>query len=258
MNYFYDLHCHTSSGSADAPGDLRSVVRMAKKRGLDGIAVTDHNHHYEGPLEIEGIEVVPGVEVTVEDGQHLLAYFVSEPIESWRSFEETIKEIHEKGGFAVWAHPLRKGDTFQRRKSEVLPLLDGLESGNAKDGIREMEESSRFAKEFRLLETAGSDVHVEGEVGMGVVRVKERITRDNFREVMKEGEIVIRKEIEGYKKRRKKWDVVLGKIRKVFFTHKSSALKVLFHRAIVRNYLRLCNIKLRRIQFNYKEEYYEE
>ena len=38
--FYYDLHCHTNF-SPDAPLTIRNLVKMAKKRGVDGVAVTD-------------------------------------------------------------------------------------------------------------------------------------------------------------------------------------------------------------------------
>ncbi len=78
--FYYDLHCHTNS-SPDTPLTIKNLVKMAKKRGLDGVAVTEHNKSYKGEEEVDGIQIIPGVEIDVKGGVHLLGYFIKNDIE---------------------------------------------------------------------------------------------------------------------------------------------------------------------------------
>jgi predicted metal-dependent phosphoesterase TrpH len=77
-----DLHVHTIH--SDGTFTPREVMTLAGERGLDVVAITDHDTT-DGVQEAQlaghelGIEVVPGVEFsTVRDGHgvHVLAYFV--------------------------------------------------------------------------------------------------------------------------------------------------------------------------------------
>jgi len=82
MLYSFDLHLHTHF-SADACGSPEAMIQAAKRRGLSGIAITDHNTceavEYltrKGLIRpdgqpVEGFLIVPGVEVSTADG-HLL------------------------------------------------------------------------------------------------------------------------------------------------------------------------------------------
>src|SRR3989442_7192441 len=77
-----DLHTHTVySDGTFTPTEL---IALARDRGLDGVAVTDHDTT-NGLVEAgaagaeAGVEVVPGVELsTVRDGEgvHILCYFM--------------------------------------------------------------------------------------------------------------------------------------------------------------------------------------
>src|SRR2546428_12151944 len=77
-----DLHTHTVySDGTFTPTEL---IALARDRGLDGVAVTDHDTT-NGIVEAgaagagAGVEVVPGVELsTVRDGEgvHILCYFM--------------------------------------------------------------------------------------------------------------------------------------------------------------------------------------
>src|SRR5256885_14595408 len=79
-----DLHTHTYY--SDGTLSPQQLVALAKERGLDVLAVTDHDSISGMPeareaAEVAGIEIVPGVEFSAEyDGTslHLLCYWPSE------------------------------------------------------------------------------------------------------------------------------------------------------------------------------------
>jgi hypothetical protein len=83
--YFCEFHCHTSV-SLDSPAKIENIVAVAKERGVDVIAVTDHNKVYKGPSLIDGVHIIPGSEITTKEGEHLLGYFISEDIEKGLPF----------------------------------------------------------------------------------------------------------------------------------------------------------------------------
>ena len=80
--YHFDLHCH-SFFSGDGVSSPEALIAAARKKGLDGFAITDHNTceavDYlvgEGLMRadgqpVDGFLIIPGVEVTTAEG-HLL------------------------------------------------------------------------------------------------------------------------------------------------------------------------------------------
>jgi len=70
-----DMHFHTNH--SDAYTRVRSALSLAKRKGV-GLAITDHNTP-SGVLEASrmhtGVLLIPGMEVSVEDGPHILLYF---------------------------------------------------------------------------------------------------------------------------------------------------------------------------------------
>ena len=76
-----DLHIHTVlSACADLEMSPAKIVRMAKDRNIDLIAVTDHNSTLHCRLvkelaEESGLNVLLGEEVTTREEVHCLAYF---------------------------------------------------------------------------------------------------------------------------------------------------------------------------------------
>lgn len=94
MRVYCDLHIHSClspCGSDEmTPWNL---VGMAKVKGLDIIALTDHNTALNIPAAIAagkeyGIAVMPGMEVTTKEEVHVLAYFID--VESALAFGEEI------------------------------------------------------------------------------------------------------------------------------------------------------------------------
>jgi len=160
-----DLHVHTFY-SYDATTSLKEVVFYAKKRGLDGVAITDHNN-VEGALKLaqkSNMLIIPGVEVTTQRG-HVLALNVTKPIPPRLSPSETIQRIHEVGGIAVAAHPTTVYKGGLRRQIE--PSLDAVEVINSKafPFFLSTYLGRRLAVRLNLPQTAGSDAHHASEIG---------------------------------------------------------------------------------------------
>jgi hypothetical protein len=114
-----DLHTHTvhSDGAQTVP----ELARFAARRGLDFIAVTDHNtvsHHAElpGAAARYGISLIPGQEITTADGHagalgDLGWIDFREPADSWLAATEQggglLSINHPIGGHVSWTIPMR-------------------------------------------------------------------------------------------------------------------------------------------------------
>lgn len=81
MSLFYDLHIHSClSPCADNEMTPMNIAGMAHIKGLDVIALTDHNCGFNLPAmqhaaEKFNIFFVPGIETTTAEEVHLLSYF---------------------------------------------------------------------------------------------------------------------------------------------------------------------------------------
>jgi 3',5'-nucleoside bisphosphate phosphatase len=79
-----DLHIHTFlSPCGDIGMTPLNIVRKAREKELDLIAVTDHNSTLQGPEVFrighrEGVAVICGAEITTREEVHCLAYVGSE------------------------------------------------------------------------------------------------------------------------------------------------------------------------------------
>ena len=81
----------------------------------------------------------------------------------WRSFDEVVGWIHAAGGLAVIAHPFRYRMTQTKIKNMLIDfkeaLGDGVEVVNATSTDEEITLSNKWAKEYKLLSSCGSDYH---------------------------------------------------------------------------------------------------
>ena len=107
MELRLDLHIH-SERSFDGCMSLSEIVALARERGLNGVAICDHDRVLDEVPEFDNFLVIPRPSST-ERG-HLLGLFVREPIET-RKFSESVTAIHAQGGLASSRIPLSTAQT---------------------------------------------------------------------------------------------------------------------------------------------------
>lgn len=94
MKIYIDLHIHTAlSPCGDNDMTPNNIVNMAKLKGLDAIAITDHNSCENAAACIEagksaGILVIPGMEIQTREDVHALCLF--RDIESAMTFQNLV------------------------------------------------------------------------------------------------------------------------------------------------------------------------
>jgi predicted metal-dependent phosphoesterase TrpH len=160
-----DLHVH-SFYSTDSIITPEEIVFYAKKRGLNAVAVTDHNQ-VEGAQKIAAetdFLIIPGMEVSSRDG-HIVALNVNELIPRDLSADETVDRIHSAGGVAIACHPyaLFKGSIGQH----VTAKFDAVETLNASSFPFRSASSKaeKLAKRLNLPWVAGTDAHYGPVIG---------------------------------------------------------------------------------------------
>ena len=173
-----DLHNHTrySPDSRVAPADL---VRVARKAGLDGVAITDHNA-VGGIREAEeaaGTEfiVIPGLEISTKSG-HVLAYGVREVVPRDLSVAETVRRIEAIGGVAVAAHPYRFWSGLGEAALSEASFV-AYETCNARTLRGGNERARALALARKVGQTGGSDSHFLDEVGQAITTLDSGIVR---------------------------------------------------------------------------------
>jgi len=157
-----DLHVHTV-GSPDAHTRIEDLPNIIKARGLDGVAITEHNNF--NPPNLAEVLIVPGVEISSRDG-HILALGIREGIPSGLPADETITKIHDQHGIAIIAHP--HDPVSKCVKIAFLKVRpDAVETMNADALSFHICNwlARRDAERFGLPEVGGSDSHIPEAVG---------------------------------------------------------------------------------------------
>jgi predicted metal-dependent phosphoesterase TrpH len=165
-----DFHVH-SNASPDGLATLDALAAAARHRGLDAIAICDHNRiTLTGPELRSGIWLLPGCEISAR-GCHILALFCTSPCnlssltaEGLPEPETVIREIRRQGGLAVIAHPF--DHKWDPKALALQP--DGTETFNARAHMRNRTanlQAAAYAADFRLIPFGGSDAHSTTEVG---------------------------------------------------------------------------------------------
>jgi len=165
-----DMHIHScySFDSLTRPSD---IVKIAIKRGLEGIAITDHNT-LRGSLagkkycRENGIDImfVMGAEYETDKGD-VLALFIEDEIKHKENIFELIDTIHENNGIAIKAHPFKRVPL----EKDIIKIFDGLEAFNSRNPYNDIVRD--IVADYKFPQTGGSDAHFLFEVGRGFTMV---------------------------------------------------------------------------------------
>lgn len=175
-----DFHCHTYH-SYDSCMKPAKILAIAKKRGLSGIVISDHD-------TIKG-----GVECAALNKDKDLTVFVASEIKTSvgditginlkeeiyeRNFADVVQQIKNQGGTVLLVHPYH-----HHRLDEInFDAIDLIEGYNSREFPANNLRAVELAKKHNKPIIAGSDAHVYSEIGNGVTYFE---TIDDFSEPLK-------------------------------------------------------------------------
>lgn len=190
----FDLHVH-SEYSKDSKSSHDDILKTARKKGLDGIAICDHDN-VEGGLACEkralelglGLTVIPGVEVSSSKG-HILVLGISQNIEPHLSPEETIDRARKLGGTVIIPHPFKRSShgigSFEGLDVDAIEVFNSRCLFN-----RANRKAATEAKRLGIPGVAGSDSHVPEMVGQAYTTINaSENTLDAILEAIREGKV---------------------------------------------------------------------
>ena len=202
-----DLHCHTSF-SYDSWAKPGEMVKAAIEKGIDCLAITDHNE-IGGALESieyakgKPILIIPGIEIKSKEGD-ILGLNIEKIIPNGLSAKETIEKIKEAGGIAIIPHPFGWFYPFRGNLEELIEEVDGVAETSShlpkRSAGREMNEEVQrtpprtttwclaievlnvsafdgnkkaldFVQRFNLPFTVGSDAHFPNLIGQAYLEI---------------------------------------------------------------------------------------
>lgn len=175
LTWKVELHSHTIY-SHDSLTRLERIQEICHQRGIDKIAITDHNRA-QGALQMARtypMLVIPGIEVMTTGGE-LLAWFIRDEVPAGLSPQETIRLLRAQDAAIGVAHPFdryRKGAWTQADLDAIVDQIDVIEVFNARCLHSEDNAKARaYAQQHQKLMSSGSDAHVEREYGRATIQM---------------------------------------------------------------------------------------
>lgn len=185
VNMKFDMHCHTKEGSLDGKVPIEEFIFCLKKKGYDGMLVTDHNS-YNGyrawkrklkGRKFEDFVVLKGIEYDTIDAGHILVIMpenVKLPILELRGLpvQFLIDIVHRGGGILGPAHPC--GEKYlsitntrkHRNQLAVMDRFDFIEGFNACETPQSNARAMEIAERFGKAAFGGSDAHKVACIGL--------------------------------------------------------------------------------------------
>lgn len=165
------MHNHTKYSQCSNL-EPEMLLKLAKKKGMNGIAVTDHNT-IKGALKAKKInkekdfEVIIGDEINTNYGD-ALAFYIQEEIKS-RELFSVIDEIKAQDGIIAIAHPFRTSINpslkFTYPIEKIKNKIDAIECFNARTLPGNNIKAQVLAKKLDIAGIGGSDAHFKFEIG---------------------------------------------------------------------------------------------
>lgn len=187
-----ELHCHTVC-SHDSSNRLPQLIETARQRGINRLAITDHNKIGCAlkAKEMDPELIVVGEEILTQSGE-LLAYFLKEEIPARLPAMQVIERLKAQGAFIAVPHPfdIRRHGWGSEKLLKILPYVDSLEVFNARCLRKSLNSQClHFAQQHHTLMQAGSDAHSLVELGLATVELPEFNNAEELREALKAGRI---------------------------------------------------------------------
>ena len=165
-----DFHVHSFPGDGGLlPWD---IVHEARRRGLDVIALTNHNSMWSwrfaqrfAPDRPSGVIVLPGVELT-SAGFHMTTIDVRMPVPWRQPPAQAVAAVHAQGGIAIAAHP--RSPRPSKWDDAAIDVLDGFEAASSNDMAAENVAFSRRAliRHPTIASIGSSDFHYFAPLGV--------------------------------------------------------------------------------------------
>lgn len=186
-----ELHSHTL-WSKDCIVPFERIIDQCRARGVDKIAITDHNTA-DGALAMARLApdlVIVGEEIMTTHGE-LLGYFMHESIPARLSPQETIRRLRDQSAVISVSHPydrLRKGAWEEADLLQIIDQVDAIEVFNARCVVHEDNDKAQALAEARGLRgTVGSDAHSRVEYGQATLRMPHFTTPAEFLAALEAG-----------------------------------------------------------------------
>lgn len=189
-----DLHFHTTQFSPCSHIDMEEGIKHAKKIGLDGVCITDHDSYeaFEMAKEMEkkyDLLVIVGVEVLTYEGDILC--FGLNKVPPKMHAQELIDFVNQKGGVTISAHPFRNNGRGMGNHICNVKGLSAVESFNGNTSDKNNLKAYSLAKKLSIPCVGASDAHKVENIGKYATEFLDTITNEkDLIRAIKQGRVV--------------------------------------------------------------------
>ena len=190
-----DMHCHVKEGSIDSRVGIEEYIEILKKKGFQGMVITDHDTYNGYRYWKENIKgkkhtdfvVLKGIEYDTRDAGHILVIMpegVKIRLLEMRGMPLAllIDLVHRNGGVLGPAHPCgEKYMSFTHARKfyqspEIIKRFDFVEGFNSCETTESNAGAMKLAKKYGKLTTGGRDSHKSECVGRGYTILPEPVS----------------------------------------------------------------------------------
>src|SRR5512147_1166764 len=168
----FDHHLHTARHSPDSSIDPYELIGKARRIGLDGVVITEHDYQWELDELAElaalaaPLRVFSGAEISALEG-HFLVYGLPtlDDVSPGIEVAELVRVVRRHQAAIVGAHPFRWDQPFDEIIAEHGPIFDALEfvSNNVSRETRRKTEA--LLRQCPMGVTGSSDAHEIARLG---------------------------------------------------------------------------------------------
>jgi len=192
QGFIIDLHVHTFPASACAADSAEVMVEAARKKGLNALCFTDHNHVWpekevDRLMALFDFQIFRGNEIMTDQGD-MLVFGFHEAVDRVVKLRDLATLVDRSGGVIIAAHPFRGFLTFgtgqigltpqKAMERDMFKHVHAIETLNGKVTEKENGLAFQVAEGLKLPMTGGSDAHDASNIGIYATCFKSVFTND--------------------------------------------------------------------------------
>lgn len=175
-----DTHLHERTFSGDSKMNLLEIVSEARRKGLDGICITDHDEigliNYARQIsESQDFPIFVGVEYLACEGD-IVAFGIDSLPAPHLTAQEFADYVAERGGVCIAAHPYRSNSRGLGDMLFTAKNIIGAEAYNGSSTPLENRLALETCKKAGLKQFGASDAHTTMQVGLYATEIPGRFT----------------------------------------------------------------------------------
>ncbi|WP_075353741.1 PHP domain-containing protein [Desulfovibrio sp. DV] len=186
----FDIHVHSDISPCSHLA-LSDILNHSRRRGLDGVCITDHGTMAVGSrvregMQADGLCVIVGMEYTTPQGDFLV-FGPFEHLPPGLAAQDLLALVDLGAGAAVAAHPFRPGRTVVESvlTSNACRLVEAV---NGRNPAAANEQALALVRRRKVVGLGGSDAHSLDELGRMATRLHTPVhCRQDFIAALRQG-----------------------------------------------------------------------